>query len=120
VASDKIARSLRKMKEKAVKKGQWPGRGHAKGVAGIKDLPEEDFGRFSMDEPTDDEIDSATSSLGSLPASVKRTKVFYLDAMTLQVHSAYLLLSNASLSCAFQQVLKKGNCCNTIETPLRS
>lgn len=86
VASDKITRSLRKMKEKAVKKGQWPGRGYAKGAAGIKDVaPEEDLGALSSDEPTDDEIESATARLGSLPESVKRTKVFYLDAMTAQV-----------------------------------
>lgn len=88
VASDKIARSLRKMKEKAVKKGQWPGRGHAKGVAGIKDAaPEDVLSRLSMDEPTDDEVETATARLGSLPDSVKRTKVFYLDAMSVQVTS---------------------------------
>ena len=86
VAADKITRSLRKMKEKAVKKGQWPGRGYAKGAVGIKDVaPEEDLGRLSMDEPTDGEVESATARLGSLPASIKRTKVFYLDPMTVEV-----------------------------------
>lgn len=86
MAADKITRSLRKMKEKAVKRGQWPGRGYAKGAVGIKDIaPEEDLGRLSMDEPTDDEVESATARLGSLPDSVKRTKVFYLDPMTVEV-----------------------------------
>lgn len=74
------------MKEKAVKRGQWPGRGYAKGATALKDVsPEDNIGMISMDEPTDDEVESATSSLGSLPESVKRTKVFYLDAMTAQV-----------------------------------
>ena len=82
VASDKIHRSLRKLKEKAMKKGQWPGgRGHAKGAPAVADvLPVDDLDVV----PSDDEVEAATANL-DLPPSVKRSKVFYLDSMSLQV-----------------------------------
>jgi putative sigma-54 modulation protein len=85
VASDKIHRSLRKLKEKAVKKGQWPGRGHAKGSPKINEvMPVDELDRMSYDLPSDEEVETATSQL-ELPESVKRTKVFYLDSMSAQV-----------------------------------
>eukprot|EP00892_Ulva_mutabilis_P011762 jgi/Ulvmu1/8959/UM005_0050.1 len=81
VASDKIHRSLRKLKEKSVKKGQWPGgRGFAKGAPAVGDvLPIDDLEIV----PSDDEVEAATANL-DMPQSVKRTKVFYLDSMNLQ------------------------------------
>lgn len=81
VASDKIHRSLRKLKEKSMKKGQWPGgRGFAKGATAVADvLPVDDLDIV----PSDDEVEAATSKL-DMPASVKRTKVFYLDSMSLE------------------------------------
>lgn len=82
VASDKIHRSLRKLKEKSMKKGQWPGgRGYAKGAPAVADvLPADDFDLV----PSDDEVEAATAKL-DMPPSVKRTKVFYLDSMSLEV-----------------------------------
>lgn len=97
VASDKIHRSLRKLKEKAVKKGNWPGRGSAKGLAKINEvLPADDLEKMSYDAPSDEEIESAKSNL-ELPESVKRTKVFYLDSMSAKV-SAQACFRAAALS----------------------
>lgn len=84
VASDKIHRSLRKLKEKSMKKGQWPGgRGYAKGAPAVADvLPADDLDFV----PSDDEVEAATAKL-DMPSSVKRTKVFYLDSMSLEVRT---------------------------------
>lgn len=83
VASDKVHRSLRKLKEKSMKKGQWPGgRGFAKGAPAVSDvLPVDDLDIV----PSDDEIEAATANL-DMPSSVKRSKVFYLDSMSIQVY----------------------------------
>jgi ribosome-associated translation inhibitor RaiA len=106
VASDKIHRSLRRLKEKAVAKGNWPGRGGSKGAQSMANaaLSAAD----SADDEADDEADDFPSSLVpsvdevkvvtrnlDIPASVKKTKVFYLDAMKLQVCSKTCMCFNA-------------------------
>lgn len=90
VASDKIHRSLRKLKEKSMKKGQWPGgRGYAKGAPAVADvLPDDELDIV----PSDDEVEAATAKL-DMPSSVKRTKVFYLDSMSLEVRSPSIAIS---------------------------
>ena len=84
VSVDKLTRSLRKMKEKAVVRGNWPGRGGEKGAATISDaapaLASVDYDVL----PSDEETASAKEPL-DLPPSVKRAKVFYLDQMSVSV-----------------------------------
>lgn len=87
VAADKLARSLRKLKEKAIARGNWPGRGRQRRSDPLSDAAlaaesssEEDDdalggARASYLAPTDDEVDEATNSLGEIPASIKKVKV---------------------------------------------
>jgi putative sigma-54 modulation protein len=95
VAGDKVARSLKKMKEKAVAKGNWPGRGAAKGAQKISDAFEvPDALDVASSVPTDSEKEEAMESL-DMPQSVKKTKVFYLDAMSAKVPSHHVVHHDA-------------------------
>jgi hypothetical protein len=95
VAGDKVARSLKKMKEKAVAKGNWPGRGSAKGAQKISDAFEvPDALDVASSVPTDSEKEEAMEAL-DMPQSVKKTKVFYLDAMSAKVPSHHVVHHDA-------------------------
>ena len=85
VCADKLSRSLRKLKEKAVVRGNWTGRGGEKGATLLSevapDLASDDYDIV----PSDEDVEKATGPLSDLPAEVKRTKVFYLDQMNVAV-----------------------------------
>ena len=124
VAADKVTRSLRKVKEKAVARGNWPGggRGSSRGLETIGEFLEDDPAvakgdavdrdgpSLSEEEglqeeakawgyvPTDDEVEDAKAAL-ELPESVQRTKVFYLEPMTLRVRALGSLQACAVCAC---------------------
>lgn len=73
LVTDKLQRKLRKIKEKSVNKGTWTGRGGPKGGTVITEV-------LSTTETVDT---LPTDQVAKLPAEVVKTKVFFLDAMTL-------------------------------------
>lgn len=86
LSCDKVARSLRKLKEKAMNKGNW--HGHAgKGAPKMADMAAEASEDDGAYVPSDDEVESATRKLSDLPSDVKKTKVFYLDPMSVEVRA---------------------------------
>ena len=97
VSCDKVSRSLKRVKEKAVARGNWPGRGAAKGGVAIGDVLPPDTDLDS--EVSEDEYELATQNL-DIPESVKKTKVFYLDAMSMQARPLALPSADSGLCCA--------------------
>lgn len=91
VGCDKVVRSLRKLKEKSISRGSWPGRGADRGEDSLADAMPTDSVDYDV-APSESVKASASLGLGNVPESVKRTKVFYLDAMSLTVRSLFLLL----------------------------
>jgi len=82
IGCDKVVRSLRKLKEKSIARGSWPGRGSDRAVDSIADAMQNQDLEVDV-EPSDTVKGKASSRLGEVPESVKRTKVFYLDPMSL-------------------------------------
>lgn len=72
LVSDKVKQRLRKMKEKAIAKGKWAGRGGPKGAQIITDLM--DWEDTSYEFPQNQKI--------KLPDDVVRSKVLYLRPIT--------------------------------------
>ncbi|KAK9824515.1 hypothetical protein WJX72_011019 [[Myrmecia] bisecta] len=74
LVSDKVARKLRKLKEKAIDRGRWAGRGGPKGGDTI--------GEFL---PEDEVVDKLpTDQQAKLPVEIVRTKYFFLKPMSLE------------------------------------
>lgn len=97
VAADKVSRSLKKMKEKAVAKGNWPGKGSAKGAKKIADAFDVPEVEVASPVPPVAERNEAMESV-DMPDSVKKTKVFYLDAMSAKVRRPLVSAVRVSLS----------------------
>jgi ribosomal subunit interface protein len=93
VAADKVARKLRKVKERAINAGTWPGRAGPRGA----DASEADFKEwmdaivvetraFDEDQARAEELAHLTAApgaapAGGMPASVLRSKVLRVDRM---------------------------------------
>ena len=92
LSCDKVARSLRKLKEKAIGRGNWPGRA-GKGAPKLAEMMAEPSDDDGVAVPSDDEVESVTRKLSTLPDNVKKTKVFYLDPMSVEVRAARLVVS---------------------------
>ncbi|KAA6428717.1 MAG: 30S ribosomal [Trebouxia sp. A1-2] len=88
---DRLTRKLRKVKDKAIAKGKWQGRGDPKGSSSIKqqeatvEMTDEDSDAEFAEEPEPQTLQPAQASHDS-PATheVMRTKNFFLKPMTVE------------------------------------
>jgi len=72
LVTDKLKRKMTRVKEKAVQRGTWPGRGGSKGGDVISD--------HLNPEESDEELPSANGALPVLPDEIVREKLLFLES----------------------------------------
>lgn len=72
LVTDKLKRKMTRVKEKAIQRGTWPGRGGTKGGDVISD--------HLNPEESDEELPSTNGALPTLPDEIVREKLLFLES----------------------------------------